>query len=113
MSDDIRKDGVAPEAGDSEEKALPHREEVMPKDHETYTPQGGGSGTGSGPIKEVEVAEKASEVAPVRTLPQVTPEAATAEAMGLTVEDGGAADMRRRGVSNWRRHLHFLHHFPA
>lgn len=91
MSDETRKDvGVPgqPEGGSD----LPHREDVMPKDHETYTPQGGGSGTGSGPIREVGAAEKASEVTPVKTLPQVGPEVATAEAMGLTVEDGGAGE---------------------
>ena len=52
MSDETRKDGGVP--GQPEEtKELPHREDVMPKDHETYTPQGGGAGTGSGPIREV------------------------------------------------------------
>ena len=87
MSDDTRKDvgGPGHEEGDT---ALPHREDVKPKDHETYTPQGGGAGTGSGPIREVEAAEKASEVAPVKTLPQITPELATAEALGL----GGSGD---------------------
>jgi electron transport complex protein RnfG len=101
MSEDIRKDGVVPEeegaveagalADGPAEQELPDREDVLPRDHETYTPQGGGSGTGSGTIREVEVVEKASEVAPVKTLPQVTPELATAEALGLTVEEGGAA----------------------
>jgi electron transport complex protein RnfG len=99
MSDEIRKDGLSPQDegavtnGDegTGQTELPHREEVMPRDHETYTPQGGGAGTGAGPIREVEVAEKASEVVPVATLPVVTPEAATAESLGLTVEDGGAS----------------------
>jgi len=102
MSDETRKDGVVPENGDSEQKDLPHPEEVLPRDHETYTPQGGGSGTGSGPIKDVaaavgspvSVAKLESGAQPdsdAVTLPQVGPEAATAEALGLTVEDGGAA----------------------
>jgi electron transport complex protein RnfG len=52
MSDEIRKDGGVP--GDGEErKEFPQPEDVLPKDFETYTPQGGGSGTGSGPIREV------------------------------------------------------------
>jgi electron transport complex protein RnfG len=117
MSDEIRKGGVAQEnkgpggpggpsdgAGKGE---LPDREKVMPKDHELYTPQGGGSGTGAGAIREVEAAEKASEVAPVTTLPLVTPEAATAEALGLAqgvdVEDtvpGGVPE--RPEVSSFR-----------
>jgi len=70
---------------------LPHREEVMPKDHETYTPQGGGAGTGSGPIQEVQAVEAASEVVPVTSLPMVAPEEATSEALGLSPEGGPAA----------------------
>jgi electron transport complex protein RnfG len=89
MSDEKLKDGAVPDQPE-EGKALPHPEDVMPKDHQTYTPQGGGSGTGSGPIQEVGVAEKASEVAPVKNLP-MAPEDATAEAMGLTADDGGGA----------------------
>jgi electron transport complex protein RnfG len=92
MSDEVRKDGAAPDNGLNEEKELPYQDEVTPRDHEVYTPQGGGSGTGAGPIQEVAAAEKASEVAPVKTLPQVTPERATAEAMGLRVEEGGAGE---------------------
>ncbi len=105
MSDEIRKDGVTPdeegavEAGAQDgspvEQELPDREDVLPKDHETYTPQGGGSGTGSGPIKEVAAAEGSPVLVPKAdsdavTLPQVGPEVATAEALGLTVEDGAA-----------------------
>lgn len=41
---------------------LPDREEVLPKDFETLTPQGGGGGTGAGAIREVPAVEKASEV---------------------------------------------------
>ena len=75
MSDEIRKD------------QLPDLEDVMPKDHELYTPQGGGGGTGSGPIREVaavgdkltQLPRKGSE--PV-VLPQVGPEASVAEASG-------------------------------
>jgi len=92
MSDEIRKDGVNPQEEGTGKDELPHREEVLPRDHETYTPQGGGAGTGTGPIREVEAAEKASKVVPVATLPMVTPGAATAESLGLTVEKGGAAE---------------------
>jgi electron transport complex protein RnfG len=95
---------------------LPHREDVLPKDHETYTPQGGGSGAGSGPIQEIGAVEKASEVAPVTataapeegdgvTLPLVGPEKATAEALGLTAEDAegdAAAPTERAEVSSFR-----------
>ena len=95
MSDDARKDvGVPGQEG--EMKELPHREEVLPKDHETYTPQGGGAGTGSGPIREVAaVGEKADRSSPdgssAIALPQVGPEVATAEALGLGAgAEGGA-----------------------
>jgi len=82
---------------------LPHREDVMPRDHETYTPQGGGSGTGAGPIQEVPAVEKASEVSPVTSLPMVTPEDATAQAMGLGSSEevvGGVPE--RPEVSSFR-----------
>ncbi len=118
MSDEIRKDRVNGEEGrpagvsgagtetDSGQGRLPDREEVMPRDDELYTPQGGGSGTGAGPIREVEAAQKASEVTPVTTLPMVTPEGATAEALGLTADssaDGGpAAGLERPEVSSFR-----------
>jgi len=106
MSDEIRKDGVAPE-GESQASGgapshdpgtteLPHREEVMPKDHEVYTPQGGGAGTGSGPIQEVAaVGEKPARLpskdGDAVTLPQVGPEVATAEALGLAEDTAGGA----------------------
>ena len=76
MSEDIRKAG------------LPDREDVMPKDDELYTPQGGGGGTGSGPIQEVaavrdESGEASSKGPKPLTLPQVGPEAAVAQALGM------------------------------
>ena len=90
MSDEIRKDAVV--SGEGEEmKDLPNPEDVLPKDHETYTPQGGGAGTGSGPIREVAaVGDKASTrgSADVIPLPQVGPEMATAEALGLGSDAG-------------------------
>ena len=93
MSEEIRKDGDV--TGQPEEtRGLPHREDVMPKDHETYTPQGGGAGTGSGPIREV-AAVGGSSTASVEkdrgsvTLPLVGPEAATAQALGLGAEAEG------------------------
>jgi len=87
MSDDIRKDAGLPADGLGEGE-LPDREEVMPKDHEVYTPQGGGAGTGSGPIQEVAAVggssvESPSKASEAVTLPQVGPEAAVAEALGL------------------------------
>ncbi|MFH1763255.1 MAG: FMN-binding protein [Gemmatimonadota bacterium] len=83
MSDEIRKE------------ELPDREDVMPKDHELYTPQGGGGGTGSGPIREVAaVGDKLTQVPrkgpDAVVLPQVGPEARVAEALGLGQgPDGG------------------------
>jgi len=104
MSDEKRNDAGGPDQPEGG-KELPFPEDVMPKDHETYTPQGGGSGTGAGPIREVEVAEKASSVAPVKTLPIVT-EDATVEALGLTGEAGGGAEAEsvpeRPEVSSFR-----------
>jgi len=94
MSDEIRKDvGAAGE--DPKDQELPHREEVLPKDHEVYTPQGGGAGTGSGPIKEVAaVGDKLGPTTPGDpksvTLPQVGPETAVAEAPGFG-QDGDSA----------------------
>jgi electron transport complex protein RnfG len=117
MSDEIRKDQVNGQGGSPSEASgagngtdpgkgeLPHREEVLPRDHDLYTPQGGGSGTGAGPIREVEAAEKASEVVPVTTLPTVTPEEATAEALGLAADSpsgGPAAALERPEVSSFR-----------
>lgn len=92
MSDEIRKDGGVSEDG-QEMKDLPHREDVLPKDFETYTPQGGGAGTGSGPIREVAaVGDKVTaEDSGAIALPQVGPEAATAKAMGLAGDSGGPA----------------------
>jgi electron transport complex protein RnfG len=82
MSDEIRMDG------------LPGRDEVLPKDEELYTPQGGGGGTGSGPIREVaavrdESVKSAAKGSEPLTLPQVGPEAAVAEALGLGTDATG------------------------
>lgn len=104
MSDEIRKDGGV-SGGDQEMTELPHREDVLPKDSETYTPQGGGSGTGSGPIREVAaVGDKAtSEGSDVIALPQVSPEVATAEAMGLGGDsEGPAAGIEKPEASPFR-----------
>jgi electron transport complex protein RnfG len=98
MSNETRKDGVASEgegpvtsgkSGDVPGQGeLPDREKVMPKDHELYTPQGGGAGTGAGPIREVAAVEDAPtpslpKEAEALPLSQVGPEVATAEALGL------------------------------
>ena len=122
MSDEIRKDGEGPvtpdgvadsefgngggaEAPTETGSQLPDREKVLPRDHELYTPQGGGSGTGAGPIQEVQVAERASEVVPVTLLPVVTPEDATSEALGRTTDGGSAgpgAPPEEKEVSSFR-----------
>ncbi|NNM06163.1 MAG: FMN-binding protein [Gemmatimonadetes bacterium] len=111
MSEDIRKGGAPPGSGEDEARDLPDREEVMPKDHDLYTPQGGGSGTGAGPIREVaavgDLRSDAASTGPRGVpLPLAGPEIATAEALGLTVEDGGVADGRgfpdRPEVSSFR-----------
>lgn len=106
MSDEIRKDGGVPEEGE-EMKDLPHREDVLPKDFETYTPQGGGAGTGSGPIQEVAAVGDSPLPSPAGesggvTLPQVGPEVATAEALGLGASDEGAEGPVRPEVSSLR-----------
>jgi electron transport complex protein RnfG len=64
MSEESRKDTgpVNPDAGDGE--TLPTSDQVLPKDDELYTPQGGGSGTGSGPVKEVAAVEGAPKAGP-------------------------------------------------
>lgn len=66
MSDEIRKDmgPVEPQGGPEEDGEMPDREESHPKDEELYTPQGGGSGTGSGPVKEVAAVEGAPRAGP-------------------------------------------------
>lgn len=53
MSDDIRNKEAARGGED------PGRSDAMPKDHELYTPQGGGGGTGSGSIQEVPAVREA------------------------------------------------------
>lgn len=58
MSDDIRKKGTGVE-GDA-----PGDRGGMPEDRELYTPQGGGGGTGSGPIQEVAAVRGAPEAGP-------------------------------------------------
>ncbi|MGD2123717.1 MAG: FMN-binding protein [Gemmatimonadota bacterium] len=112
MSDEIRKDGMAPDPGGKDEKELPYQDEVTPRDHELYTPQGGGSGTGAGPIQEVAVVGGAAAATSRGdsegvSLPLVGPDVATAEALGLTVQDGGAAEAsggvpERPDVSSFR-----------
>ena len=112
MSDEIRKGGEV--TGQPEDmKDLPHREDVMPKDHETYTPQGGGAGTGSGPIREVAAVGGSSTSSKgkdsgVVTLPQVGPEIATAEALGLGGEGRGPEGAPERAEASSFRLLFTL-----
>ena len=89
MSDDIRKNGrpleeeeekggegpVSDEAGltkgpegEAAEEDLPDPDRVMPRDHDLYTPQGGGGGTGSGPIQEVAAVRKTPDAGPEEDL---------------------------------------------
>jgi len=85
MSDEARKDAPGRK-----------KDGGTPKDEDLYTPQGGGGGTGSGPIREVAaVGEKLSPAAGKGPgsveLPQVGPEAATAAALGMEAPTDGAA----------------------
>lgn len=72
MSEEIRKEGkaVTPEGGDGAGEAQRGREEGQPKDEDLYTPQGGGGGTGSGPIREVPVVEGSPKAGPEEGLRQ-------------------------------------------
>jgi|GEM_PF-120218 len=58
MSDDIRKKDAVGEGGGEDGRG------GMPEDHDLYTPQGGGGGTGSGPIQEVAAVRGAPEAGP-------------------------------------------------
>ncbi|MFC1659944.1 FMN-binding protein [Gemmatimonadota bacterium] len=94
MSDETRKSSGPPE--DQPGKVdLPDREEVMPRDHQLYTPQGGGAGTGSGPIGEVAAVRDDSTDPVARgaeglVLPQVGPVQAAAEGPGVGLEGDGS-----------------------
>jgi electron transport complex protein RnfG len=86
MSDEQRKDGPGPQ-----------KDGTTPMDQDLYTPQGGGGGTGSGPIREVAAVEEKLSSAPGKgsgavQLPQVGPESETAVALGLEApaEEGAA-----------------------
>lgn len=66
MSDETRKKAgpVEPDKKQEEKTETPTREEAQPRDDQLYTPQGGGSGTGSGPLKEVPAVEGAPKAGP-------------------------------------------------
>ena len=70
MIDETRKEGdpVEAEKGREEHGETPSREEAQPRDNELYTPQGGGSGTGSGPLKEVAAVDGAPRSGPKEDL---------------------------------------------
>ena len=72
MSDETRKekdkDQVRPEEERKEHGETPTREEAHPRDDELYTPQGGGGGTGAGPLKEVPAVEGAPRAGPKEDL---------------------------------------------
>jgi electron transport complex protein RnfG len=103
MSDEIRKGVDGPGDGIGKDE-LPDREEVMPKDHELYTPQGGGGGTGSGPIGEVAAVRDESAEAPPKgpepvVLSQIGPEPAVAEALGVGPDVGSAGSVGGVGIA--------------
>lgn len=58
MSDDIRKKDAGVEGHGAGDRG------GMPEDRDLYTPQGGGGGTGSGPIQEVPAVRGAPEAGP-------------------------------------------------
>ncbi|MGW8267630.1 MAG: hypothetical protein ACWGSQ_14790, partial [Longimicrobiales bacterium] len=103
MSDEIRKENgeVAPDEGAGGGEDTPSREETRPKDEEFYTPQGGGGGTGSGPIRDVPAVVGSPKTGPKEdlredvlrpgkiTLPQVV--GGLAEEKGEEVPPGGPA----------------------
>jgi electron transport complex protein RnfG len=66
MSDEIRKEkgAVGPHGEEGADGGGQPREDSRPKDDELYTPQGGGGGTGSGPIREVAAVEGGPRVGP-------------------------------------------------
>ena len=105
MSDEIRK-GVGGPGDEPGKGELPDREEVMPKDHELYTPQGGGGGTGSGPIREVAAVRDESSQAPPKgegpepvVLTQIGPEPAVAEALGVGADAGSTGSVGGVGIA--------------
>jgi len=109
MSDEIRK-GVGGPGDEPGKGELPDREEVMPKDHELYTPQGGGGGTGSGPIREVAAVRDESSQAPPKgegegegpepvVLAQIGPEPAVAEALGVGADAGSTGSVGSVGIA--------------
>lgn len=103
MSKEIRKENgqVAPDEGAGGGEDTPSREETQPKDEELYTPQGGGGGTGSGPIRDVPAVVGSPKTGPKEdlredvlrpgkiTLPQVAER--LAEKKGEEVPPGGPA----------------------
>jgi electron transport complex protein RnfG len=86
MSDETRKD-TAPE-------------DVRPKDEELYTPQGGGSGTGSGPVKEVAAVEGAPRTGPKEDLREDVrrPGAIPLPQVGKAKQETGAAPAAEDGA---------------
>jgi Na+-translocating ferredoxin:NAD+ oxidoreductase subunit G len=58
MSDDIRKNDASRDGASQDGRG------GMPEDQDLYTPQGGGGGTGSGPIQEVPAVRGAPEAGP-------------------------------------------------
>jgi len=70
MSDEIRRgaEGAPGSSTESEGASSSRREDVLPKDADLYTPQGGGGGTGSGPIQDAPAVRKAPETGPSEDL---------------------------------------------
>jgi electron transport complex protein RnfG len=79
MSDEKRRDGRAPEAGSQEggQVTTPSGGVSAPQDDELFTPQGGGGGTGAGPLGAPDPEGSGRKGVP---LPQLGPEAPPASA---------------------------------
>jgi len=116
MSDETRKDRDSVESRNGAEDAgeMPGREEARPKDDELYTPQGGGSGTGSGPVKEVAAVDGAPKTGPREdmredvlrpgkiTLPQVARAKVEQEAVETGPTPGEGVPAEEEEVSSFR-----------
>jgi electron transport complex protein RnfG len=107
MSDEIRKEngkGAAGGSGDGGEEGQAPREEARPRDDELYTPQGGGGGTGSGPIRDVPAVVGSPKTGPKEdlredvlrpgkiTLPQVADRLAEKKAEEAAGAPGGQSE---------------------
>lgn len=110
MSDETRKrkgrpvEAEGPEGagtgGDSAERQ-PSLEDAYPRDDELYTPQGGGGGTGSGPLRDVSVVEGAPRSGPGEDLREDVPRPGkvTLPQIGEAVVEAKEDEAPRPGVA--------------